>query len=84
MKIKFAKNYSTYRVGDVVDCDPEVAQRLIADGRAIPDKQLDLIETAAIDPGGEQAAVTPKRRGRPPKVTHDELPQREGGDRADG
>jgi len=84
MKIKFQKNYSTYRVGDVVDCDPEVAQRLIADGRAIPEKQLDLIETAVIDQGGEQAAVTPKRRGRPPKVNPDALPQRDGPDAADG
>jgi hypothetical protein len=84
MKIKFAKNYSTYRIGDVVDCDPDVAQRLIADGRAIPDRQMDLIETAAIDPGGEQAAVTPKRRGRLPKVSTDALPQRDGPDAADG
>jgi hypothetical protein len=84
VKIKFQKSYSTYRTGDVADCDPEVARRLIADGRAVPDRQLDLIETAAIDPGGEQAAVTPKRRGRPPKVSTDALPQCNGSDAADG
>lgn len=67
MKIRFQKNYSTYRPGDVVDCDPEVAQRLIADGRAIAETQLDLIETASVEPGGESADLTPRRRGRPPK-----------------
>lgn len=67
MKIRFQQSYSTYRPGDVVDCDADVAQRLIADGRAIPEKQLDLIETASLEPAGEAAAITPRRRGRPPK-----------------
>lgn len=67
MKIRFQQSYSTYRPGDVVDCDADVARRLIADGRAIPEKQLDLIETASLEPAGESAAITPRRRGRPPK-----------------
>lgn len=62
MKIRFTKPYSTYRPNDVVDCDDEVAKRLVAEGRAIPDKQLDLIETASLDPGGESADLTPRRR----------------------
>jgi hypothetical protein len=67
MKIRFQKAYSTYRPGDVVDCDNDVAQRLVADGRAVLDKQLDLIETASVEPAGESADLTPRRRGRPPK-----------------
>lgn len=67
MKIIIQKNYSHYRHGDVVECDDDVARRLIADGRAIPETQLDLIETAAVEPGGESADLTPRRRGRPPK-----------------
>jgi hypothetical protein len=62
MKIKFTANYSTYRPGDVTECDSDVAQRLIAEGRAIPEKQIDLIETASVEPNGESADLTPRRR----------------------
>jgi len=61
-KIKFISNYSTYRPGDVTECDSDVAQRLIADGRAVPEKQIDLIETASVELGGESADLTPRRR----------------------
>lgn len=61
-KIKFTANYSTYRPGDVTDCDSDVARRLIADGRAVPEKQIDLIETASVEPGGESADLTLRRR----------------------
>ena len=64
MKIKLVKNYSTYRVGTVVDCEGETAQRLIRDGIAERDQQLDLIETAAVEPGGERADLTPRRARR--------------------
>lgn len=67
MKIKLARNYSTYRIGDVVECEDETAKRLIADGLAVREQQLDLIETTAVEPGGESADLTPRRRGRPPK-----------------
>jgi hypothetical protein len=62
MKIKFTANYSTYRPGDIAECDSEVAQRLIAEGRAVPEKQTELIETASLEPGGESADLTPRRR----------------------
>lgn len=63
MKIRFTKGYSTYRPNDVVECDDEVAKRLIADGRAVPEHpQPSLIETASVDPGGESADLTPRRR----------------------
>lgn len=64
VKIKLVKNYSTYRVGTVVDCEGETAQRLIRDGIAERDQQLDLIETAAVEPGGERADLTPRRARR--------------------
>jgi hypothetical protein len=67
MKIKLTRNYSTYRINDVIDCEDETAKRLIADGLAVREQQLDLIETASVDPGGESADATPRRRGRPPK-----------------
>ena len=64
-KIKFTANYSTYRPGDIAECDAEVAQRLIAEGRAAPVKQAEVIETASLEPAGESADLTPRRR--PPK-----------------
>lgn len=67
MKIKLTKNYSTYRIHDVIECEDETAKRLIANGLAVREPQLDLIETASVDPGGESADATPRRRGRPPK-----------------
>lgn len=68
MKIKLTKNYSTYRVGDLIECEDVTAVRLINDGMAVREQQLDLIETAAVEPGGESADATPRRRGRPPKA----------------
>jgi hypothetical protein len=62
MRIKFTANYSTYRPGDVADCDNDVANRLIAEGRAVPEKKIELVETASLEPGGESADFTPRRR----------------------
>lgn len=67
MKIKLAKNYSTYRVGDVIDCEDATAVRLITDGVATRESQLDLVETATLEHEVETADATPRRRGRPPK-----------------
>lgn len=81
MKIKLVKTYSTYTPGRVVDCEDETALRLIRDGIAVRELQQDLIvETAAVEPAGERADVTPKRRGRPPRA----IPQPESSDGADG
>jgi len=80
VKIKFQKQYSTYRPGDVVECDDEVAHRLIADGRAVPERQGQLVEMASIEPAGESTNITPRRRGRPPKEKHLEIPQSEDAD----
>ena len=64
MKIKLVKNYSTYRLGTVVDCEDETAQRLIRDGIAERDGQMSLIETASVEPAGERADLTPRRAKR--------------------
>lgn len=80
VKIKLVKNYSTYTVGRVVECEDETALRLIRDGIAVRDQQQDLlIETASLEPAGERADVTPKKRGRPRAI-----PQPESSDGTDG
>lgn len=61
VKIKLLRNYSTYRVGAVVECEDATAQRLIADGIAERERQMNLIETASVEPAGERADVTPRR-----------------------
>jgi len=68
MRIRLLKNYSTYRVNAAIECEDATAHRLIADGIAARDPQEMLIETAAMEPNGESADLTPRRRGRPPKV----------------
>lgn len=64
MKIKLLKSYSTYRLGTVVDCEDETAQRLIAEGTAERDPQATLIETAAVEHDVERADATPRRTRR--------------------
>lgn len=64
VKIKLLTNYSTYRIGTVVDCEDETAHRLIRDGIAARDQQMDLIETAAVEPVAERADVTPRKMTR--------------------
>ena len=75
VRIKLIANYSTYRVGEVIDIEPAaLAHRLVADGIAVRDGQTDLfIEQATAAPVTEQADARPKRRGRPPRA----IPQSE-------
>ena len=75
VKIKLAKNYSTYTLGTVVECEDETAQRLIRDGIAVREQQIDLIETASVEHDVERADATPRKRGRPPRA----IPQPEDG-----
>lgn len=79
MKIKLLTDYSTYRIGTVVDCEDETARRLIRDGIAAREGQLDLIETASVEPAGETADRTPRKRGRPRAVSKPENPDAAGG-----
>lgn len=64
MKIEMTRNYSTYTVGTVVDCEDETAQRLIRDGIAVRVAQMDLIETASVEHDVERADATPRRTRR--------------------
>jgi hypothetical protein len=79
VKIKLVKNYSTYTVGRVVDCENETAERLIRDGIAVRESQMDLIETATVEPEVERADARP-RRGRKPHA----IPQPQDSDPAGG
>ena len=64
MKIRLLKNYSTYRIGAVVDCEDETAQRLIRDGLAERERQMDLLESASVQHDAERADATPRRMKR--------------------
>lgn len=64
MKIRLLKNYSTYRIGAVVDCEDETAHRLIRDGLAEREHQMDLIESASVQHDAERADATPRRTKR--------------------
>ncbi len=78
MKIRLLKNYSTYSVGTLVDCEDATAVRLIRDGIAERDQQLDLIETAAVEPVAERADVTPRRTTRRAVSKHQDPDASEG------
>jgi hypothetical protein len=67
VKIKLAKNYSNYTLGRVIECEDETALRLIRDGIAVREPQMDLIETATVEPEVERADARP-RRGRKPNA----------------
>lgn len=64
MKIELIRNYSTYTVGRIVECDDETAKRLIRDGIAKRVAQMDLIETASVEHEVERADATPRRTKR--------------------
>lgn len=63
MKIKLVRRYSIHDPGKTVDCDEEIAERLVADGVAVSVSPAPQIETASVEPEAETADLTP-RRGR--------------------
>jgi hypothetical protein len=67
VKIKLVRNYSNYTLGRVIECEDETALRLIRDGIAVREPQMDLIETATVEPQVERADARP-RRGRKPNA----------------
>jgi hypothetical protein len=67
MKIVLRRRYSTYPPGTEVDCDDDVARKLIADGVAESKDALPEAETATIDVVAERADLTPKRGSKPQK-----------------
>ena len=62
VKITLLKKYSTYAPGLVIDCDDDVAVRLIRDGIAEAEDALGtVVETASVVPVVETADMTPRR-----------------------
>lgn len=73
MKIELLRDYSTYTVGKVVDCEDETAHRLIREGIAQRAGTAEVIETASVEHDVERADATPRRRQRAvSKPDHDD------------
>jgi hypothetical protein len=64
MKLKFLRPWRAYRTGQVVDVPGGLAAELVAKRVAVEDRQVELIETAAVEPVTETADATPRKRGR--------------------
>lgn len=63
-KLRFTRAVGGYAKGQVANIAGGLADRLIAQGAAVEERQQDLIETAAVEPEAETADATPKRRRR--------------------
>lgn len=59
-KLRFTRAWRGYRTGQVVEVAGGLAERLIAQGVVVEDRQQ-LIETAAVEPPVERADATPRR-----------------------
>jgi hypothetical protein len=79
VKIKLVQNYSTYTVGRVVDCEEDTAERLIRDGIAVREPQMDLIEAATVEPEVERADARPRRGRKPNAIPQPQNPDAPGG-----
>lgn len=64
MKLKFVRPWRAYRTGQVVEIPGGLAAELVAKRVAVEDRQVELIETAAVEPVAETADATPRKRGR--------------------
>lgn len=65
MRIRMLMSYQHYRRGQVVPDMPDgMANHWISCGRAVEDKQQQLIETATVEHRAETADATPRKRGR--------------------
>lgn len=60
-KLKFVRAVGGYAKGQVAEIAGGLADRLIAQGAAVEERQQDLIETAAVEPVAETADATPRR-----------------------
>jgi hypothetical protein len=60
-KLKFTRSWRGYRSGQVVEIAGGLATQLVAQGVAVEDRQQDLIETAAVEPGAAPPHATPRR-----------------------
>jgi hypothetical protein len=79
VKIKLVKNYSNYTLGRVIECEDETALRLIRDGIAVRESQMDLIETATVEPAVERADARPRRGRKPNAISQPQDPDAAGG-----
>jgi hypothetical protein len=79
VKIKLVKNYSNYTLGRVIECEDETALRLIRDGIAVRESQMDLIETATVEPAVERADARPRRGRKPNAIPQPQDPDAAGG-----
>jgi hypothetical protein len=79
VKIKLVKNYSNYTLGRVIECEDETALRLIRDGIAVRESQMDLIETATVEPAAERADARPRRGRKPNAIPQPQDPDAAGG-----
>jgi hypothetical protein len=64
LRLRFEKPYGPYRRGETAEIKGDLADRLIAWGYAVEERQQRLIETAAAEPEAEQADLTPRRKRR--------------------
>lgn len=62
VKIKLVRPFRSYSPGFVLDVPGGQADEMIRQGYAVAEKQLDLLETAAVEPEARTADATPKRR----------------------
>jgi hypothetical protein len=79
VRIKLVKNYSTYTLGRVIECEDETARRLIRDGIAERDPQMSLIEAATVEPEVERADARPRRGRKPNAIPQPPNPDAPGG-----
>jgi len=79
MKIRMVQSFRFYRRGQVLPDVPDgMAQDWIRRGRAVEDKQTEIVETAAVEPQAERADATPRKRGRPRAVPQPDTTDRTG------
>lgn len=64
VKIRLTRPFRAYSTGFVLDVPNGQAKEMILRGYAVEEKQLDLLETAALEPVVRRADATPKRKGR--------------------
>jgi hypothetical protein len=79
VRIKLIRNYSTYTLGRVIECEDETAERLIRDGIAERDPQMSLIEAATVEPEVERADARPRRGRKPNAISQPQNPDAPGG-----
>jgi len=63
VRLRFTRQYGPYRRGEIATIQGDLADRLVAWGYAVEERQL-VIETATAEPQVEQADLNLRRRRR--------------------